>query len=92
MIMVQMVARTREAASELERLIAASAQKIRAARMSGEDAREAEIALVRLETEYDRLLSEMEKLLDELDVVAASPLSLDGSASLTSDNDAGELS
>ena len=90
--MVQMVARTREAASELERLIAASAQKIKAARMGGEDAREAEIALARLETEYDRLLSEMEKLLDELDVVAASPLSLDDGSPRASDTDAGEPS
>lgn len=90
--MLQMVARTREAATELERLIAASAQSIRTARMSGVDAREAEIALARLETEYDRLLSEMEKLLDELDVVAASPLSLDGGGSMASDADAGEPS
>jgi 3-methyladenine DNA glycosylase AlkC len=74
-LLIEMVARTRQAASECERLIVAQAEKIRGLQASGDSTTEVMAVLSQLESEYDRHMIEMERLLDELDKIgeAASP-------------------
>jgi len=68
-LLIEMVARTQQAASECERLIAAQAKKIKGLQASGDSAVEVMAVLSQLESEYDRHMIEMEKLLDALDMI-----------------------
>jgi hypothetical protein len=68
-LLIEMVARTQQAASECERLIAAQAKKIKGLQANGDSATEVLAVLSQLEAEYDRHLTEMERLLDALDMI-----------------------
>ena len=68
-LLIEMMARTRQAASECERLIVAQAEKIRALQANGDSATEVLAVLSQLESEYDRHMTEMERLLDALDMI-----------------------
>jgi hypothetical protein len=70
--LLDMVKRTRLAADECERLRITQAERIRKLRVAGVNTAEFENALSQLEAECDRHMAEMERLLDELDKVAAS--------------------
>ena len=68
--LLDLVARAREAANKCESQIAALQSKVKALRANGGDAAEAHDTLSTLESEYDRLLTEMNRFLDELDRIA----------------------
>jgi hypothetical protein len=68
-LLVEMVARTQQAASECERLIAAQAAKIKGLQANGDSTTEVLAVLSELESEYDRHMAEMERLLDALDMI-----------------------
>jgi hypothetical protein len=65
--LIQQVVRTQRAAGECERLRAAHAERIRSLQAAGETTKQLEATLIELELEYDRHITEMERLLDELD-------------------------
>jgi hypothetical protein len=69
--LIDMVARTRRAADECERLRTVQAQQIRTLRAIGESTAQLESILIELEAECDRHMAEMERLLDELDRISA---------------------
>jgi len=68
-VLIQMVARAREAADQCESLVSAQKEKIRSLRIAGEDSTGPEKDLQQFESQFDHLMSEMEKLLDELDKI-----------------------
>ena len=72
-LLIEMVARTRQAASECERLMAAQAEKIKGLQANGDSATEMLAVLSQLESEYDRHMTEMERLLDALDMIGETP-------------------
>ena len=63
------VARTRNAATEAQRLVAELSEKIRSMRASGENTDALEQALLELESEYNRHMDEMDRILDLLDTI-----------------------
>jgi hypothetical protein len=67
---IEQVARMRLAADECDRLRAAEAGRIRSLRTAGKTTTHLEAKLIELETECDRHIAEMERLLDELDKIS----------------------
>jgi chromosome segregation ATPase len=65
---LDMVANIRRAAERCDSSIAEMRQTIVASRAAGENTEERIAALTELEIEYNRLMREMEKLLDQLDM------------------------
>ena len=63
------VSRTRNAATEAQRLVAELSEKIRSMRASGENTDALEQALLELESEYNRHMDEMDRILDLLDTI-----------------------
>jgi hypothetical protein len=63
------VARTRNAATEAQRLAAELSDRIRGMRASGENTDALEQALLKLEAEYNRHMNEMDRILDLLDTM-----------------------
>jgi ethanolamine utilization protein EutA (predicted chaperonin) len=68
--LLDLVARAREAATECEDLIAALRKKLKSLKTDGEEAAVAQSILATLESEYDRVLMEMNRFLNELDKIA----------------------
>jgi hypothetical protein len=68
--LLDLVARAREAATECEDLIAALRKKLKSLKADGEEAALAQSILATLESEYDRVLMEMNRFLNELDKIA----------------------
>jgi len=67
--LIDTVARTRNAATEAQRLVAELSEKIRSMRASGENTDALEQALLELEAEYNRHMDEMDRILDLLDTI-----------------------
>jgi hypothetical protein len=68
--LLDIVARIRLTAGDCERLMLAQKETVRALRMSGTTDADEETKLLRLESEYDEHISEMERILNELDKIA----------------------
>jgi hypothetical protein len=68
--LLDMVARIRLVADDCERLILAQKEKVKALRVLGKPDGEEETRLSQLESEYDKHMAEMERLLNELDQIA----------------------
>ena len=68
--LLDMVGRIRLAAGDCERLILAQKETVRALRMSGSPDTQEEDKLSQLESQYDKHIAEMERLLNDLDEIA----------------------
>jgi len=65
--LLDMVTRARREADDCERRMLAQRDLVRSLRSAGQDTDAADKALTELELAYDRLIAEMQNLLDELD-------------------------
>ncbi len=71
--MLQMVARLRVEADECERRMLGHRDKVRSLREAGQAVADDDGSLAELELAYDRLIADMQTVLDELDRQGASP-------------------
>ena len=78
--LLDMVERAREAAGRCESQIASLQMKVKSLKENGEETAEADGILSALETEYDRLLMDMNRFLDELDKIAPTEPGFDPSS------------
>ena len=65
--LLEMVARARREADDSERRMLAQRDQVRSLRHAGQDTAVADRALAELELEYDGVIAEMQRLLDELE-------------------------